>query len=196
MPVSCWGCVPVDGANDRPRVREIEPRIHIEVPHQIGFRVVLRLVAIAWPHAQRHRRRDTPIAALDARAAIHVSEVLDVDLPCSGQAVRHAEHERARLGVDAGTVVLAPVRAGDHEDAKGRSAVGSLPFLSSGFMCSSAGSVILHSLMARSYSVRDLPLQRVDRPYIQWSRDEAVRYTRDGTMNINSMTCCSRSVLA
>jgi len=107
--------VPVDRAEHEPRIREVQARVEVEVPHQVGLVSIVGLVAVARPDAESHRRRDTPIATLDARTAKHVAEILEIDLPVLGQPIRHAPRQRARLAIHTGAVVLAPVRSGDDQ---------------------------------------------------------------------------------
>ena len=110
--------IPVHRADDRPRVRQIQPRVQVEVPHQIGLAAAVLLIAVAGPDAQRHRSGDTPVAGADLLAIPDVAEILDVDLPLLRQPIGHAEHQGAGFGVDARAVVLAPVGAGDEEHPK------------------------------------------------------------------------------
>ena len=88
--------VPVDRADDRPGVRQVEPGVQVEVPHQVRLVGAVLLVAVARPAAERHRGRDAGVAALDLRAAVDVAEVLQIDLPILRQPLGHAEHEGAR----------------------------------------------------------------------------------------------------
>ncbi len=111
--------IPMDRPDDRPGVGEVEPRVQIEVPHQVGLDAAVLLVAVAGPHAKRHRGRDTGVAALDLGPGVDIAEILVIDLPLLRQALGHAQHEGARLGVDAGTVVLAAARAGEDQNPEG-----------------------------------------------------------------------------
>jgi len=76
--------VPVDWADDEPRIGKVQTRVEVEIPHQVWLVGIAGLVAVARPDAESHRRRDARIAALDARTGKHVAEVLEIDLPVLG----------------------------------------------------------------------------------------------------------------
>src|SRR4029450_2738419 len=76
------------------------------------LRTVVLVVAVARPHAERHRRRHAGVAALDPLAPVDVAQLLDLHLPLPGKPIRHAEHQRSRLGVHARAVVLPSIRRG------------------------------------------------------------------------------------
>ena len=118
--------VPVDRSDDGPGIRQIQARVQVQIPHQVGLAPAARFVAVARPDAERHRGRDAPVAGPDLLPVPDVAEIFEVDLPSLRQPVRHAQHECAGFGIDARTIVLPPIRARDEKDSKGPG-VGSKP---------------------------------------------------------------------
>ena len=126
------GAVPVDRADDRPRVGEVEPRVEVEVPHQVGLVLVVLLVAVARPDAERHRGRDAGVAALDARAAVDVAEILEsISHSCGSRSAMRNISARA-LESTPGQLYCRRFEPAMTSTRNGRWSGGSLPFSSFG----------------------------------------------------------------
>src|SRR5437868_6048493 len=146
--------IPVDWCDDGPCVRDVEPGVQVEIPHEVRLVRTIPLVAVARPDAECHRRRYTSVAALDPGALVEVAKVFQVDFELLRELRFHSQGEAPRLRIDARAAVLPPVRSGDQQNADWPSlrrkvavaVIGShvLPLLAWGLQYADARSVTVH----------------------------------------------------
>jgi hypothetical protein len=109
------------------------------IPHQIGFALIVQLVAVARPHAQRHRRRRACVAALDSCARTRSRDLQGRYAIPAEEGASDAAQVSA-LAVGAGTFVLAAIGPGNDKDSQGRP---------------DDSDSLFHSLLRRSHDVDD-----------------------------------------